>query len=1012
MHESEFSQWLANDYRTEAGKTMDSTVRSSRMSNCRRVEQFLGDLDEAYERDGMAALLAKLELSRRDDAPRHNIPIDGDLYNGTATLKAATRLYQKFRSSTSSKTSAQFQELDSQLRASLPDDARRAEAARFIARLIEHAAGAVPAAWVLSWRQRRGIFFILTFFRVFAIDRNRIFVAFTTSEAPSELRDAVERARLVPRKSAGYLSLDDTTAAYIPTSFYFERREELERLIERFALRITKKYDTTAFSRFHSNVAVEWVAAQVGRELQSPVHRIEAANGPGAAELAVLVDEFETWCATAAGKAHLRSYSASRMAAIQNLSDLRAARAAGGDLTDLVLRGILPHLDTPTNRERGAWIHIASGVAGDIRMKLKRSDDEWPRIAARIFELVEAALARPDELAAACQAFATSAESPGFQSGMLTPFLSAIDPVHFAILNKKSRVVTNFISGTSFGQSLEEYPAANDAIRAAAAQIADLIDAPDLVDVPDDDLYDAFSHWLLALRHFFDDQTDDTPLFTASAFELFALLDRDPSVAVYQQYKHEFRTLVEDPFRRLFAAIAERLTPEMREVLETERNLFSRFAKNDYGKGGAWPYYWGAFYPKETQRVRGTQLFVYMGSGYVTFGYCAGAIDEQPARRAAAYLRDERRLAADGLDSILGRYAFGDARRIVDDSLFATREACLASGDEADLLDIRKVLRPEEVTMLTLGDLANAIGTAFRELFPLIRFSVADAAAPEDQRMPPYSLAELSANTGFSTETVTMWVRAIERKKQAVLYGPPGTGKTFIAEKLARHLAGGGDGFVETLQFHPAYSYEDFMEGMRPQSSGGGLTYPVVPGRFRAFCDRARQRSGRCVLVIDEINRANLARVLGELMYLLEYRDKSVPLASGTLFSIPPNVRIIGTMNTADRSIALVDHALRRRFAFIALHPDYEVLRNHHENSALANALIAELKQINSEIEPSYRIGISFFMVTPLEQHLGDIWRMEIEPYLEEYFFDQQAKWENALWTRVEDRLRRTERLD
>ncbi len=113
-------------------------------------------------------------------------------------------------------------------------------------------------------------------------------------------------------------------------------------------------------------------------------------------------------------------------------------------------------------------------------------------------------------------------------------------------------------------------------------------------------------------------------------------------------------------------------------------------------------------------------------------------------------------------------------------------------------------------------------------------------------------------------------MRAIERKGQVILYGPPGTGKTYLAEHLARHLIGGGDGFRELVQFHPAYSYEDFIQGIRPQARPeGGLDFRLVPGRFLEFCDAARDRTGRCVLIIDEINRADLARVFGELMYLL-----------------------------------------------------------------------------------------------------------------------------------------------
>jgi 5-methylcytosine-specific restriction protein B len=161
------------------------------------------------------------------------------------------------------------------------------------------------------------------------------------------------------------------------------------------------------------------------------------------------------------------------------------------------------------------------------------------------------------------------------------------------------------------------------------------------------------------------------------------------------------------------------------------------------------------------------------------------------------------------------------------------------------------------------------------------------------------------------------------------------------------------------------------------------------------------------VLVIDEINRANLARVFGELMYLLEYRDQSLPLAGGGVLSIPPNVRIIGTMNTADRSIALVDHALRRRFAFLPLQPNYAVLRRFQQQQEFdASGLIAVLEQVNRDIgDANYAVGISFFMRTRLAAELEDVWQMEIEPYLEEYFFDRPEVFERFRWPQIATRL-------
>jgi 5-methylcytosine-specific restriction endonuclease McrBC GTP-binding regulatory subunit McrB len=267
-----------------------------------------------------------------------------------------------------------------------------------------------------------------------------------------------------------------------------------------------------------------------------------------------------------------------------------------------------------------------------------------------------------------------------------------------------------------------------------------------------------------------------------------------------------------------------------------------------------------------------------------------------------------------------------------------------------------------------------------------------------------YMINDFVQETGYSAEKANTWFTLLKRKNQIILQGPPGTGKTFIAKRLAKLLVSETLGSIETVQFHPSYSYEDFIQGIFPTLVSGGITFSVKDGRLVNYAKEASNNSPEpFVLIIDEINRANLSQVFGELLYLLEYREEEIKLATnGELFRLPKNVYFIGTMNTADRSIAIVDHALRRRFSFIRIQPEYDVLENHLKKLDMpSKPLIDVLKKINNVIgDPNYEVGISYFMVDKkdLLENLKLIWISEIEPYLEEFFYDQISKIDRFRW--------------
>ena len=236
----------------------------------------------------------------------------------------------------------------------------------------------------------------------------------------------------------------------------------------------------------------------------------------------------------------------------------------------------------------------------------------------------------------------------------------------------------------------------------------------------------------------------------------------------------------------------------------------------------------------------------------------------------------------------------------------------------------------------------------------------------------------------------------LEEKKQVIFQGPPGTGKTYIARKLAQALAGSEDR-VTLVQFHPSYAYEDFVQGFRPTLRDGQAGFELRNGPLLRAADEARHEPGvNHYLIIDEINRGNLAKVFGELYFLLEYRKEGMTLQySEEPFSLPDNLYIIGTMNTADRSIALVDLALRRRFYFVDFHPAEEPVKSVLRRWLKANAPDMEwvedvVNNANKKLsdDPHAAIGPSYFMVPGLDTAGVDrVWKHSVFPYIAERLF-------------------------
>lgn len=279
----------------------------------------------------------------------------------------------------------------------------------------------------------------------------------------------------------------------------------------------------------------------------------------------------------------------------------------------------------------------------------------------------------------------------------------------------------------------------------------------------------------------------------------------------------------------------------------------------------------------------------------------------------------------------------------------------------------------------------------------------------------PYTLQDALKQVFLSHADLARLVDLLKYKKNLVLQGPPGVGKTFVAAELAYVLLGAkDDSRIKRVQFHQSYAYEDFVRGYRP--AGGGFEYRDGP--MFAFCEQARRDDRPHVMIIDEINRGNLSKILGELMLLIE-PDKREPrwqvelayAKPGELpFWVPPNVYLIGTMNTADRSIALVDYALRRRFVFATVPPAFglggfeQFLEDKGVAAALRTKIVTRIAELNAAIEKDtrnlgrgYVIGHSYFCQPDPEGAYDATWyerivKFEIEPLLDEYWAESPGK--------------------
>lgn len=307
----------------------------------------------------------------------------------------------------------------------------------------------------------------------------------------------------------------------------------------------------------------------------------------------------------------------------------------------------------------------------------------------------------------------------------------------------------------------------------------------------------------------------------------------------------------------------------------------------------------------------------------------------------------------------------------------------------------------------TFRDLVRQLNRLFsEELKPTVDpMDKSNSPNPPAESYEPFSKQDFLDEVFLSEEEVDELVNLLRHKQNIILQGAPGVGKTFTAKRLAYLMMGEKDpSKVEIVQFHQNFSYEDFIMGYKPTADGG---FKLVEGKFIEFCRKAKDNPGKdYFFIIDEINRGNLSKIFGELLMLIEkgYRNEEIELAYDKRpFSVPGNLYLIGMMNTADRSLAMIDYALRRRFAFFPMKPGFD---KGSFRKAIAGSgderiprVIEAVKRLNEEIAKDDSLGEGFcighsYFCGPKDSPawIENIVKYEICPMLDEYWFDNQMK--------------------
>ena len=762
-----------------------------------------------------------------------------------------------------------------------------------------------------------------------------------------------------------------------------------------------------------------------------------------------LFNEFiNTYLDTQKGEKHLQKSIQARKTAHENYKHIKGMYSKGENITDLVLLKFLPYASTEHNINKGAWGHPAPAIKKDIKQWFEgigwASKEDWPEISKAVFSFVSNCVDNPNNIATECKYFLENPITKGMQAGFLSPILNALDPDHFILINKKPALLINYLAGTSYSTHLKDYPDFNRIGLKLINEMEDTISTPDKYDLHLSDWFDTFSHWLKADKKFWKSPPEDESkinywqIAPADGARLWDEL-KDQSIAavgysnldfdlagkseeqvlgLLKKYYPDFKKRqIQLKFRMLWQFLnlkpgdkivankgkslllglgivkdGYKFRPDRKEYKHTldvdyytiskEGNPIPVNLKGKFGKTIT-PLNKNEFETIETlfksgiveiEKVHSLNQILYgppgTGKTYQTINYALAIIENKTIDQ----INSEELLY--GREKLLERYKQYKSDEQVE---FITFHQNYAYEDFIQGLRPSVELHSETLSFeLKDGVFKKITDRALNNYQSSRHRSSGLVKKPSFKKVFEGYFKDFfegnKENVKIKMKKVSFTITDITGRTIYFTKASGGTSHTLSIKTLS-------DMYEKEEYFLSSGSLRSYYKPLLKELLDYAQSIPV----------ESEEELKNYVIIIDEINRANISRVFGELITLIESdkryeqsNEMSTTLPSGDPFVVPPNLYIVGTMNTADKSIALIDIALRRRFEFAKVYPRVDLVVDEHKG------LFTGINQeIVKEKGPDFQIGHSYFMKeSDQEFKIKDVMNSKLIPLLYEYFMN------------------------